>query len=129
MRRERIAQALLVLAGLINIAPSLGALSLDLSRAAYGVGIAGPDMEALFRHRAVLLGLLGATLVVSAFRPRLRAVAVTVNAVSFGVFVLCGLIGGPLNAELTRVVWIDVVGLAVLAALAGAQPQRVVHDP
>ncbi|MCP3803205.1 hypothetical protein NLX83_28395 [Allokutzneria sp. A3M-2-11 16] len=128
MRRERIGQALLIVAALINIAPSLGAISLDLARSTYGVEIAGADMETLFRHRAILLGIVGTTLAVAAFRPRLRAAAITMNAVSFGSFVLCGLIGGPVNPELTRVAWIDVVGLGVLAAFAATKTQRVVHD-
>ncbi len=118
-----------MVAGLINIAPSFGAISLDLARSAYGVDIAGADMEALFRHRAVLLGIVGTTLVVAAFRPRLRAAAITANAVSFGSFVLCGLVGGQLNAELTRVAWVDVAGLGVLAACAATKAERVVDDP
>ncbi|MFB9904137.1 hypothetical protein [Allokutzneria oryzae] len=124
MRLERVGRSLLAVAGLINAAPAVGAVSVAFARSTYGVEIAGPDMEVLFRHRALLLGIVGTTLVVAALRPGPRAAAITANAVSMGGFLVLALANPPVNAELTKVAWIDAAGLLVLAAGAVASRRR-----
>lgn len=108
-------QALLVVAGLINTVPALGALSVGKAYAAYGISPGGPDVAVLLRHRAVLFAIIGIGLVVAAFRPNLRAVAIGANALSFAGFLAAVSAEHPVNAELARVAIVDIVGLAVLA--------------
>jgi hypothetical protein len=116
MRRQRAARAMLVAAGLLNLAPGVGAVAPALAGKAYDVDIAGPDLETLMRHRALLLAVVGGLAVTAAFRPHLRAAAVTTSAVSFGGFTALAMTTAGLNGALTRVAMADVAGLLVLAA-------------
>ncbi|RDI49148.1 hypothetical protein [Nocardia mexicana] len=113
---RRCGQGLLVLAGLINTVPGLGALSAQKAYAAYGISPTDPEVAVLLRHRAVLFAIVGIALVVGAFRPRLRAAAVGANAVSFAGFLAIVLAERPVNTELERVAMFDVVGAVALAA-------------
>ncbi len=115
MRRRRTGQAMLVAAGLLNLLPGVGLVAPGRASAAYGVDIVGADLETLMRHRALLLALVGGLAVMAAFRPRLRAAAITVNAVSFGSFTVIAVLTPAVNTELTRVAWADVAGLLVLS--------------
>ncbi|WP_156758343.1 phosphopantetheine adenylyltransferase [Actinokineospora pegani] len=85
-------------------------------RSAYGVEIGSADLEVLLRHRAVLLALTGAFVIVSAFRPALRRAAITGSAVSMGAFLLLALTTTPVNAQVLRVAQVDAVALLLLAA-------------
>jgi hypothetical protein len=114
--RWRLGQGLLVAAGLINVLPGAGAVSPAWLRSAYGVDIAGADLETLMRHRAVLLALVGATTAVSAFRPHLRPAAAAACAISFGTFLLLALTTPSLNQQLLRVAHVDAAALLVLSA-------------
>jgi len=83
---RRIAKALFIAAGLINFVPAIGVLGAERLGALYGIEFAGADLLLLMRHRALLLGLVGALLIVSAIRPRLRLIAADLNspAISIG---------------------------------------------
>jgi hypothetical protein len=106
----------LVAVGVIHVLP--GMMSLFLGGPLYEVAVAGPDLEVLLRHRAVLLTLVGAALIASAFLSRLRAAAMIGAVVSMGTFALL-VFGTPgVNDELVRVAWVDVVALAVLGTVA-----------
>ncbi|GAA2819552.1 phosphopantetheine adenylyltransferase [Crossiella cryophila] len=124
MRRTRLGQGLLVLAGLINILPGVGALSVSSAESAYGIEIAGADLQVLMRHRAVLLALIGVVCVVGAFRPGWRPAAVFGSGISFGSFLIVVLANTPVNPELTRVAWIDVVALVILGGGAVLARER-----
>ncbi|MGW6447507.1 hypothetical protein [Lentzea sp. NPDC055074] len=115
-RRTRLGQALLVVAGLVNVAPGAGALAPESMRQAYGVEITGADLEVVLRHRAILLALVGVLAVVSAFRPALRPAAVTGNTISMGAFLLLVLTTPEVNQQVVRVAQVDAVALLVLAA-------------
>ncbi|WP_280255173.1 hypothetical protein [Nocardia wallacei] len=108
-------QALLVVAGLINTVPALGALSVGKAYAACGISPGGSDVAVLLRHRAVLFAIIGIGLVVAAFRPNLRAAAIGANAISFAGFLAVVSAEHPVDSELVRVAIVDLVGLAVLA--------------
>ena len=118
MRRTRLGQALLVVAGLINVLPGAGAVSPGSMRPAYGVDITGETTEVLLRHRAVLLALVGVLAIVSAFRPVLRPAAITGNAISMGAFLLLVLSTPALSPQVVRVAQVDAAALLVLAAAA-----------
>lgn len=98
--------------------PGAGAVSPEWMRAAYGIDVAGADLEVLLRHRAILLALVGAFAIVSAFRPALRPAAITGNTVSTGTFLLLALTTPALNHQLVRVAQVDAVALLVPASAA-----------
>jgi hypothetical protein len=118
MWKRHLGVALLV-GGVVNAAPAVGALSAVRLRTAYGLdGRVAPDhdLDLLLQHRGILFLVTGGLLVVAVARPHLRATAVTANATSCAAFVVLTATGGPVNVQLTRIMWID---LGVLALLAG----------
>lgn len=104
----------LVLAGLVHLLPLRGVIgSADLAKL-YGVRVPDPDLELLLRHRAVLFGLLGAFLVLAAFKPSLHGLALTGAFLSAASFVVLSRLIGGRNDAITRVVRVDLVLLAIL---------------
>lgn len=114
---ENVAQGLLVLIGLIHLAPGIVAISIARTRSAYGVDVDDRDLEVLLRHRAVLLSLVGAALIAGALAPALRVPAIVAGAVSMVTFVVIALTTGGLNPQTRRVVRIDILALLMLAAV------------
>jgi hypothetical protein len=84
----------------------------------YGVNLQDPNLQIHMRHRAVLFGLVGALLLVAAFHPGLRTLGYAVGFSSMLSFLLIAWLVGGYNAEIQRVVLIDVVGIAALAGAA-----------
>ena len=60
---------LLIVVGLIQIAPVTGVLGADRLSELYGLSFDEPNLAILMRHRAVLFGLLGAFLIYAAICP------------------------------------------------------------
>ncbi|MGI9343733.1 MAG: phosphopantetheine adenylyltransferase [Gammaproteobacteria bacterium] len=106
--------AILVVVGMINFLPILGITSAATLERLYGIAVTGPDVEILLRHRAVLFGMLGALLIVSAFQPKLQKLAVVAGAVSLSSFILIALLVGDYGDAVRNVVIIDVVALIAL---------------
>lgn len=106
--------ALICLASLINLGPLVGALSSKRLLALYGIEIEEPNLSILMRHRAVLFGIVGTLLAVSAFYLPLRPTAYAAGFVSMLSFVLIARLVGGSNAQLKRIVTIDLVGSAAL---------------
>lgn len=118
MSRRHVGGAMLALAGLVNAVPVVGTLSTTRLRAAYGLqGRVGPDsnLDVLLQHRGTLFLTTGGLLLMAVARPHLRAAAITINAVSCASFVALGIVNAPVNAQLGRVMWVDVGLLALLA--------------
>lgn len=118
MGKRYLGAALLAVAGLVNAAPALGALSVERLRAAYGLddrGAADRNLDVLLQHRGVLFLVTGGLLVVAVARPHLRAAAVTANATSCAAFVVLAVSGEPVNPQLSRIAWIDIGVLTLLA--------------
>ena len=107
----------LVVATVVHLLPLWGVLSNDNVEALYGVAIDAVDLQLLMRHRAAMFGILGGFTLVALFRPRLRTQALAVAFASLATFLLLASFIGPHNAEVARVVAIDV--FAVLAVGAG----------
>jgi hypothetical protein len=108
----------LILAGIIHLLPLAGVLGHERLAALYGIDATDPNLSILLRHRAVLFGLLGAFLVVAAFRPGWQATAFVAALVSVVTFLLLAWSTGGYNALIGRVVAADLV--ALVALLAGA---------
>ncbi len=113
---KRLVPVLFAVAAVINLIPWVGVVSATQLESLYSIPISDPNLEIVMRHRAVSIGLVGATLAVAVFRPGLRTVAALLGLTSMGAYALVvGLVGEP-NAALTRVLHVDLVGLTALAA-------------
>lgn len=72
---DRVATTLLLLVGAVNLLPGFVAVAPSRITTAYGVSVDGADsadLTVLLRHRAVLLALVGLSLICAAFVPSLR---------------------------------------------------------
>jgi len=113
---------ILVVLGLIHIAPGFGMLGSHILTGLYGISADEVNLQILMRHRAVLFAILGGFIFYSIWRPELRIVSLVLALISTVSFcVLCWLIGSY-NEQLQKVMWIDVV--AAIGALAGLSLAR-----
>ena len=111
---------LFLLASLVKLAPVAGVFLPSQIPSAYGIAVDDPNLAIVLRHRAALFGVVGALLAAAAFRPGLRALAAAAGLYSMLTFDLLVWLGGPANAQLTRLALIDLVaalGLVVAVAL------------
>jgi hypothetical protein len=104
----------LVLAGIINLLPVVGMAGAAWLRSLYGLEIRSLDLEILLRHRAVLFGIVGGLLLLAAFRPGLRDVAVLVAGASMMSFIVIALLVGGYGPAIRKVVIVDIVGILAL---------------
>ena len=100
--------------GLVNALPVAGSLSGARLQALYGVALQDPNIVILMRHRAVLFGIVGGLLVGAAFHAPLRGAAYGAGFVSMLSFVLIAWLVGGYNAELRRVVIVDLIGFGIV---------------
>lgn len=118
MITTRLCAILLVAVGLLNLYPLVGVVSADKVNDLYGVVVDSPDLETLMRHRAVMLGLIGALLLLAAFRPPLQMLAATIGLASMLSFVIIALMVGGTGELVGRVVMADTIGsVAALAVI------------
>ena len=79
------------------------------------VDFSDPNLVILMRHRAVLFGLLGAFLVVAAFRPALQPMGFFAGLASVLAFLLIAASTGNYNDAVAGIVTGDIVALLALA--------------
>lgn len=116
---EKLVVAMLAIAGLIKLAPIAGVLGAQRMERFYGISIDGSGLEVLMRHRALLLGLVGALLLAAIFKREWRVPALAAGLVSALGFLALGWPVGELSAALRKVFYMDVVATgALLIALA-----------
>jgi hypothetical protein len=115
---QKIISALLAIVGVIHLLPLAGVLGADKLRQLYGLPFEDPNLLVLMQHRAVLFGLLGVFLLVSAFRPVWTVPALVAGFVSVISFLLLAHAAGSVNPQLARVVIADWVALACLVVAA-----------
>src|SRR5262245_43896084 len=94
----------------------MGVLSSTRLRALYGVELQDANVIILMRHRAVLFGIVGGLLVLSAFHSPLRPAGYAAGFVSMLSFVVVAWLVGSYNPELRRVLVVDLVASAALLA-------------
>lgn len=114
--RRTIARGLLVTAGAINAAPAVAAFAPDRMTKLYGIAAPDPDLQLLLRHRAVMLGIVGAAMICGAFDVRVRAWAVSAGTTSMVGYVALNTLIGDTNTKLARVERVDYAALAMVAA-------------
>ena len=109
-----VVSAMLVIVGVIHLLPLSGVLGAERLSALYGISVAEPNLALLLRHRAVLFGMLGVFLVLSAFRPNLQRIAFVGGLISVLSFLLLAWPVGSFNAEVSRVFYVDLAALVCL---------------
>jgi hypothetical protein len=118
---QYVVSAALLVAAVIHLLPLQGVLGSDRLVSLYGpLPFDEPNLAILMRHRAVLFGLLGAFLLLAAFRPALQTLAFIAGFVSVMSYLWLAWSIGGYNALLARVFAADVVALICLAAGAAA---------
>lgn len=105
---------MLIVVAVIHLLPLTGALGSERLAALYGLSFTEPNLAILMRHRAVLFGLLGAFLLLAAFRPALQAIAFIAGFVSVLSFLWLAWSTGGYNAQIARVFTADIVALICL---------------
>ncbi|MGI9262052.1 MAG: phosphopantetheine adenylyltransferase [Woeseiaceae bacterium] len=114
---DKVVFILLILTGLTNLVPVVGVISAEQLSGMYSVSIDSPDLGVLMRHRAVMLGLIGAFLIVAAFRPSLRIAAASIGLISMATFVLLAFTSGEIGTDVRNVALVDIAGSVMAAAV------------
>ncbi|ANM28391.1 hypothetical protein ABI59_00245 [Acidobacteria bacterium Mor1] len=125
--RERIVSLLLVLVGIVNLLPVAGIRSGTLLAKAYGISEPEGDLLILMRHRALLFGVLGGLILVSAFRRHLQPAAIAAGFVSMVGFVAIAVMAGNHGPEIHKVVLVDIaasVALSIVVVLRGSSAKE-----
>ena len=100
--------------GVIHLLPLSGVIGAERLAALYGMPFDDPSLQIMMRHRAVLFGLLGAFLLLAAFKPDLRMIAIGAGFASTLSFLWLAWSTGGYNGAIARVVAADVVAVACL---------------
>lgn len=106
----------LVIVGLINLAPVLGIISTRKLESAYAITLGTNDLVILMRHRALLFGILGVFILLSAFAPAYQLAAMAMAGASMVGFALIVVSIGGYNKAIGSVLMIDIVGIIFLLA-------------
>lgn len=114
---KKIVTGALLLAGLINLYPVVGVISIDQLEKLYGLPLENSDLVVLMRHRAILFGLLGAFIIYSAFRHSLQVIACIAGLISMLSFIVLAYASGEYGDVLHKIVIADVVGSVALLAV------------
>lgn len=101
---------------LIHLLPLVGALGPSRVAQMYDVKVEGPDLTVLLVHRAVLFGLLGAALIAAIFCEDARPYVIGAVLVSDVAFLAIVAASSGINSKMKRVVRVDVISIALLAA-------------
>jgi hypothetical protein len=121
-----VVSASLLIVAVIHLLPAYGVLGVRELTALYGTPPLDGDLRILMRHRAAMFGIIGLFLCAAAFQPALQTAALLVAAASVVSFLLIAVVSGPYNAQIARVVLVDLVALVALLAGAVAHIRQTV---
>lgn len=107
----------LSLAAIIHLLPLPGLFGAAQLQSMYGLADLEPASELLLRHRAWMFALFGGLLIAASRLRPLRPAAIAVTLLSDLGFLLLAL-GSPLSPALGRVVYFDVLSIALLLIAA-----------
>ena len=117
---ERVTTGCLVIVGIIHLLPVTGVIGAERLAILYDVAIDDHNVAILMRHRAVLFGLLGAYIVLAAFKPSIQPLAFIAAFVSITSFLWIAFSTGDFNHAIHRVFVVDIVAvLALCGAVTG----------
>jgi len=112
---ENVFRICLFLSSLINLTPAVLALLPQKIATSYGIAVPNQNYELLLRHRAVLFAIVGGILLYAAIQKKYYHLATLLGLISMVSFLLLFyLVDGPINKELTKVMYIDVLGICIL---------------
>ena len=114
-----IVSSILFIVSVIHLLPVVGVLGSESLMKLYGVSISDSNTEILLRHRAVLFSIIGLFLLLSVFKTEYQLIAICIGLISVASFLLSTWSIEGLNSEISRVVKVDWVALALLI-VAGA---------
>ena len=124
---QRAATLCFVVVGIVHALPLVGWAGAERLESLYQVSIREANLEALMRHRALMLGIIGALLMAAARWTSLRNAAATAGLVSMVGYVALVVGLDEVNPALVRVAWIDVVAILLLGFALGVDRRRR-HD-
>ncbi len=96
----------------------MGVLSAEILARAYDIPAPEGDLLILMRHRALLFGIVGSIILVSAFRRNLQPTAMAAACVSMVGFIVLTLGSGAYGEKIHNVMLIDVAGTGLLIVAA-----------
>lgn len=107
---------ILLIVGIVHLAPVIGALSGERLFSLYGVNVSDPNIELMMRHRAILFGLLGGLMLYSIFHPLYVTVILSIALFSTISFVILAVDVGmnELNSNVKKVFFIDIFCCAMV---------------
>lgn len=114
MNLQTLASACLILVGIINSLPALGLLSAGRLESLYGVAAHDANLHILLAHRALVLAMTGGLILVASFELSLRPLAYIFGMLSMLGYVGITLLVGDYNAELRKVMLVDIVAIALM---------------
>lgn len=105
---------LFCIVSLIHMLPLVGVTGRTALQKAYGIPVESPDLQLLLQHRAVLFGLLGLACLIAAFNAPWRPAVWCAATISTCSFMLFAWLAPSYNAAIARVVWFDIIAIAIL---------------
>lgn len=105
---------LFCIVSLIHMLPLVGVTGRTALQKAYGIPVESPDLQLLLQHRAVLFGLLGLACLIAAFNAPWRPAVWCAATISTCSFTLFAWLAPSYNAAIARVVWFDIIAIAIL---------------
>lgn len=127
--RSWLSALLLGSAGVINVLPLAGLAGAAALHRLYGTVIRDPSVLLMLQHRALLLGSIGALLLVSIWRTSWRPIATAAGLLSMGSYVLIAAVIGGDNAHVQRVVIADVIAIVCLIVALVLRRSEAVGAP
>lgn len=109
-----VVSTMLVVVGIIHLLPLSGVLGAERLASLYGLSFEESNLAILMRHRAVIFGLLGAFLILAAFKSEFQTVAFIAGLISVVSFLYLAWSVGDFNPQIRRVVVADIIALICL---------------
>ena len=106
------------LAIVIHGVPALSAFSPSRMAQLYGISDQDNVLMTLLQHRAVLFGLVAAACIYAAHNPSVRWPVLIGTVISMGSFILIAIPRGLLSGPLSKIAYVDGLGLIIAAILA-----------
>lgn len=114
---DKIARIILFIVGVINLLPAIVFFAPSQAARLYGTTFDGGSLNILMRHRAVLLGLIGAALIFAALKPAAKIPAIAFALTSKVAFIFLVLTAASFTAQIRQVALIDAAAIVLLIAV------------
>lgn len=114
-QREYVCKGLLASAGIINLMPLAGIAGAGALQRLYGIAVTDANLLLMLQHRALLLGMVGAALLIAVWRVQWRVAASVVAMLSMVSYVAIAITVGNYNEELQRVMMADGIAIVCVA--------------